>query len=267
MDRIQIVGILNVTPDSYVPESRAMDVEVALLRAEGMVRDGADIIEIGGESTGPGSADVSAAEELERTIKVIRETKKRMPNISISIDTYKASVAEKAIEAGASIVNDVTAGRGDPKMFGVAAKAGVRVVLMYAKDPTPRTSVQETRYDDVVRTIKSFLTERKQAAVDAGIESSYIILDPGLGHFVSLLPEYSFEILARLEEFADLGSPILLSPSRKSFLAGRENVKAADRLPATIAASAIAALHGASFIRTHDVQAIRRALEVVEQVR
>lgn len=264
---VQIVGILNVTPDSYVEHGRYQGVDAAVARAKEMIAEGADVIEIGGESTGPGSKDVSAAAELERTIIVIREIKKSMPKTVISIDTYKASVSQKAIEAGASIVNDVTAGRGDRDLFAVVAKAGVRLILMYAKDPTPRTTVEERRYDDVVMTIKKFLAERKEAALAAGIDSSKIILDPGLGHFVSALPDYSFQIIARLREFEDLGCPLFVSPSRKSFLAGAEQLPTTDRLPATLAVSAIAVLHGAAYIRTHDVAATRRAVEAAERIR
>jgi len=261
-----IVGVLNVTPDSYVEKGKYVGVEAALKRAEEMRADGADWIEVGGESTGPGSKDVTGEEEIHRTIPVIKEIKRAMPKINISIDTYKAPVAAAALREGAAMVNDVTAGRADPELFGVVAASQASIVLMYAKDPTPRTTIEPRMYDDVIVTIREFLLRRKQAAIDAGIPASRIILDPGLGHFVSSLSEYSFEILRRLPELVDLGCPLFVSPSRKSFLAGEGNLPVAARLPATIAASVLAAEHGASFIRTHDVREVKRALNVLEQI-
>lgn len=236
-------------------------------RAGRLLAEGADILEVGGESTGPASKDVSAAEEMRRVVPVAEALHRKFPDATISVDTWKAAVAEAALAAGASMINDVTAGRGDARMFSVVARTEVRVVLMYAKDPTPRTTVEAQEYDDVAATIKTFLRGRRDAAVAAGIDASRIILDPGLGHFVSSLPRYSFQIIARLREFADLGCPLLLSPSRKSFLAGKDNLPVRDRLPETIAASAIAVLNGASFIRTHDVLEVRRGIEVAENIR
>lgn len=266
---ISIVGILNVTPDSYFDGGKWNSLEMALKKAEEMIAEGADWIEVGGESTGPNSKDISLQEEIDRTINVIKEIRKRWGSVNISVDTYKSEVAHQAIAAGATMVNDVTAGRGDANMFAeVAGFAKVaKVVLMYAKDPTPRTTIDLVQYKDVIATIKKFLSERIDAAVAAGISRDRIIIDPGLGHFVSSDPKYSFEIIARLEELLSLGCPIFLSPSRKSFLSGKENLPPVDRLPATIAASAIAVLDGASFIRTHDVRAVKRACEAAEMMR
>lgn len=232
-----------------------------------MLAEGADVIEIGGESTGPNSPDVPVEEELRRTIPVIREVKRMHPRAVIAIDTYKSRVALEAIAAGATMVNDVTAGRSDREMFqALAAASDVSLVLMYAKDRTPRTLIAERNYNDVVAEIATFLRERRNAAVAAGVPQESIILDPGLGHFVSSDAHYSFTILARLEEFTPLQCPILVSPSRKSFLAGPENLKVADRLPGTIAASAIAVLHGARYVRTHDIAAVRRGCEVAMEM-
>lgn len=259
-----IVGILNVTPDSYHDGGRFCTVEQAIERAGVMLAEGADVIEVGGESTGPGSENVSVEEELERTIPVIRAVLDRYPETVISIDTYKSPVASEAIGAGAMMVNDITAGRADPKMLSTVAGSNTQIVLMYAKDPTPRTTIMDVQYDDVIRTIMAFLCERKEAAVAAGIDSGCIIIDPGLGHFVSSDPQYSFQIIRELERFGDLQSPLLLSPSRKSFLAGPKNLPAAERLPATIVASAIAVMHGATYIRTHDVAAVKRGCEAIK---
>ncbi len=232
-----------------------------------MLAEGADIIEVGGESTGPSSPDVPLEEELKRTIPVIRAIKRAYPQAVIAIDTYKSRVALEAIAAGVTMVNDVTAGRGDREMFrALAAASGVTLVLMYAKDQTPRTTIAEHHYEDVIGTITAFLRERRDAAIAAGVSQERIILDPGLGHFVSSDPHYSFTILARLGEFTALQCPILVSPSRKSFLAGSQNLKVADRLPGTIAASAIAVLHGARFVRTHDIAAVRCGCEVAMNI-
>lgn len=266
MGNIRIVGILNVTPDSYVEHGAYASVEAAVARANEMLAEGADIVEIGGESTGPGSKDVDLAEELRRTIPSIRAIRAAHPTAVLSIDTYRADVARAAIAEGVTVVNDVTAGRFDQQMYSVVSSTNARIILMYAKDNTPRTTVEDRRYDDVMATVGAFLRERMQAAHNAGIAPDRIILDPGLGHFVSAIPAYSFEIIARLEELSSLGCPILLSPSRKSFLAGAEKLPPSERLPGTIAASALAVLHGASYIRTHDVRPVRQAVEAAKQV-
>ncbi|MDB4978527.1 MAG: folP [Candidatus Peribacteria bacterium] len=261
-----IIGILNVTPDSYHDGGRYLNPEAAMARVEEMIGQGADIIEVGGESTGPGSADVFVLEEMQRVIPVVMAIRMVYPQVVISVDTHKSQVAAEAIKSGASLINDVTAGRADPKMFSVVADAKASIVLMYAKDKTPRTTREERQYDDVVETVLDFLAERKAAAMSAGIHPSRIILDPGLGHFVSADAAYSFEILARLKEFLSLGCPLLLSPSRKSFIAGAENIPVAGRLPGTIAASAIAVLHGATYIRTHDVAEVRQGAGIAAAV-
>ncbi|TSC59553.1 MAG: dihydropteroate synthase [Candidatus Peregrinibacteria bacterium Greene0416_62] len=279
---LQIVGILNVTPDSYYDGGMWNAVGAALKRAKEMLKEGADWIEIGGESTGPKSKDVSLEQELARVIPVIDAIHKKFPEAKLSVDTYKSAIAREAIAAGVTMVNDVTAGRGDAEMFGTIAQSQIAhsnisgqanrksqiplLVLMYSKDSTPRTTIAETQYKDVVATIRAFLKARRDAAIAAGIPADRIILDPGLGHFVSSIPKYSYEILARLSEFKDLDCPLFISPSRKSFLAGSENLPVSERLPATIAASMIAALNGARYIRTHDVADIRRACAVIEQL-
>lgn len=267
MPSVTIVGVLNVTPDSYYDGGKFAAHDAALKQAERLMVEGADIIEIGGQSTGPGSVDVSAEEELKRVMPVIESIARSLPSARLSIDTWQADVARRAIEAGVTMVNDVTAGRGDAAMFSTLQDRDVSVVLMYAKDLTARTTVRDERYTSVVDTIMRFLRERSQAATDAGIAPERLILDPGLGHFVSSDSKYSFEILARLKDFLDLGHPLLVSPSRKSFLAGREKLSTAERLPGTIAASAIAVLNGASYIRTHDVGEVRRGCEIAEAIK
>ncbi len=265
MAKVAIVGILNTTPDSYFDGGHYTDIGKAVLRAGQLLQEGADYIEVGGESSGPKSQDVSLEEELQRVIPVVEAIRETYPHARIAVDTYKAAVAKQAIERNVSLINDVTAGRGDPEMFTVVAASGASLVLMYSKDPTARTTIDEREYDDVIATVKTFLQARKEAAITAGVRAEKILVDPGLGHFVSADSKYSFELLAHLEEFASI-APVYISPSRKSFLAGQENLGVGDRLPGTIAASAIAVLHGAKFIRTHDVAQIRRGCEIAEAV-
>ena len=263
----QIIGILNVTPDSYYDGGKYDQVERAVRRAGEMLGAGADIIEIGGESTGPGSRDVPADGEAGRVMPVIAAIRRAYPDARLSVDTYKSAVAKEALSLGVSMVNDVTAGRGDAALFSVVAPSDAQIVLLYAKDPTARTTVGNRRYGDVVAEVSAFLAERCDAAVAAGIPAhGRIILDPGLGHFVSVDPRYSFEIIARLSAFRALGCPLLLSPSRKSFLAGGEKLPPGGRLPGTVAASAIAGLFGAFYIRTHDVAEVRRGCEIAAEI-
>ena len=260
MKTVQIVGILNTTPDSYFDGGKYDAVDAAVSRATEMIAEGADIVEIGGESTGPGAKDVSLQQEIDRTIPIIQAIRKAHPDARLSIDTYKAQLARQAIGYGVSMVNDVTAGRGDADMFDVIAQTGVDYILMYAKDETPRTTVQHTEYANVIETVSTFLQERITAAKNAGIDVSQIIIDPGMGHFLSADPKYSFEIIANLHTFTGI-APVFVSPSRKSFLAGTENVSPKDRLPATIVATLKCVDEGAMYIRTHDVADIRRSLE------
>lgn len=229
-----------------------------------MLGEGADIVEIGGESTGPNSKDVSPEEERSRALPVLIEARKRWADLPISIDTAKSTIAKEALDAGAAMINDVTAGRGDSAMFQVVAvhPSKPKLVLMHAKDSASRTTIEARHYDDVMGTVIEFLEKQIEIALEAGVQRSQIILDPGLGHFLSSEAKYSYTILAQLSRLAALGFPILVSPSRKSFLAGPENLKASDRLAGTIAASAIAILNGAHSIRTHDVAEVRRGCEV-----
>jgi len=264
---VRIVGVLNITPDSFHDGGKYVEPSLAVERAGEMLRDGADILEVGGESTGPRSLDVSLDQELTRIGPVLRALREAFPKAALSVDTYKSGVASEALKHGVTLINDVTAGRSDPELLNVVAQSSASLVLMYAKDETPRTTIAEKEYDDVLRTMMSFLRERTEVALAAGLTRERLLVDPGLGHFVSSTPRYSFEILARLPELLTLGYPVFLSPSRKSFLAGREQLKTVDRLPGTVAASAIAVLHGATYIRTHDVKEVSRGCEIAEEVR
>ncbi len=264
-ERIAVVAILNATPDSYHSAGRSLDPAALARYAQKAIADGADILDIGGESTGPDSPEVTAQEELSRILPLLQLIRTRFPHTWISVDTTKAIVAQVALIAGADMVNDVSAGRADPAMFSVIARSKCPYVLMYAKDPTPRTTKADLQYDDVIATIHRFLEERLMEAMKKGIAPSQMIVDPGLGHFVSSDPKYSYEIIRRLREFSDLG-PVFLSPSRKSFLAGPKNLPVEDRLPATLEATGSAVQNGARFIRTHDTRATRDVVDAVLRV-
>lgn len=215
----EYMGVLNLTPDSFSDGGRFDGLggsENVVEVAKQMVKDGASILDMGGESTGPGSKEVTLEEELARVIPAIRAVRAALPEVTISIDTWKSEVARQALLAGADMVNDVTAGRGDPKMFSVVAAAGVPMVLMYSKQNSPRTDREVVDYEDVMATVKEFLKERVALARAAGVKE--VIVDPGMGAFVSGDPKYSFELIDRIEELQELGCPILVGASRKGFL-------------------------------------------------
>lgn len=257
------MGILNITPDSFSDGGQYFGFDAAMDRACAMAKEGASIIDVGGESTGPGSVSVSPKEEIDRVMPVIQKLSQVLPkNIIISIDTWKAQVAAAALASGARMVNDVTALRGDADMVKIVARAQCPIVLMYAKDAMPRTTRDLVQYDDVVRTIFLFLQERIDYAVRAGVHLDNIVIDPGMGAFVSGDARYSFEILQRLHEFSVFKKLILVGASRKSFLGGT----IADRCEAGLACAALAVAHGASIIRTHDVQETVRALHAINSL-
>lgn len=247
-----IMGVLNLTPDSFSDGGKFNNPVQAIKKALQIEKEGADIIDIGGESTGPSSKNISLKEELRRTIPILKKIRKQT-NIPISIDTYKAEVARQAIEEGADMINDVTALRGDHNMAKIAAKYDCPIVLMYSKDSSPRTTIKNKHYKDIIQTIREFLMDRTNYAKTHGISPKNIILDPGMGQFISAIPKYSFEIIARLNELKKIGYPILIGISRKSFLGG----KIKDRDKKSLGITAIAYLNGANIIRTHDVKGIK----------
>ena len=263
-----VMGILNVTPDSFSDGGKFLEPSPAVARATGMLDEGAGIIDIGGESTRPGADPVSPEEERRRVLPVIRGLLDARPEATVSIDTYRASTAEAALDAGAGIVNDVTALDGDPRMADVVASAGCRVVLMHMKGE-PKSMQKDPHYDDVVREVKDFLAERVESAVATGIEPENIILDPGIGFGKNL--EHNLMLIKFLGEIAGLGFPILFGASRKSMFgkipgAGSLDT-AAERLSGTVAANLLAYERGASIFRVHDVRENREALAVAEAVR
>lgn len=240
----KFMGVVNVTPDSFSDGGRFSEGGESVLEVVSqMISDGAEVIDVGGESTGPGSSDVSLEEELSRVVSVIADIRKANPEVIISIDTWKSEVAEAAAKAGATMINDVTAGRGDARIAKVAVDHNLPLVLMYSKDDAPRTTGESVEYEDVIMTIKSFLKERVEWARGQGVKN--IIIDPGMGAFLSANPKYSFEVMDRIEEFRELGCPILVGISRKSCLGE-------DRLGGTLA-STLALKGRVDYLRVHDV--------------
>jgi len=254
-DKKTIMGILNITPDSFSDGGQFIRIKDYELRIKQMISSGVGIIDIGGESTGPGSPDVSLEEEMGRIKPVVDYINKNKltDKISFSIDTYKSEVAEYALQNGFKMVNDVTALRGDPKMIDILVKYKPYVILMYSKDNTPRTTTESVEYDDVIASIKTFLVDQISILIQAGFPEEKIIIDPGMGMFVSANPDYSFEIIDRLHELKQLSYPILVGVSRKSFLGGEVE----DRDPASAKYTKKALQNGADIVRVHNVELIK----------
>jgi dihydropteroate synthase len=257
----RVMGIVNVTPDSFSDGGQFSQTTKAIDHALKLVEEGADILDIGGESTRPNATPVSLQEELDRVIPVIGALAKQV-SIPISIDTYKPQVMQAAIHAGASIVNDVRALQEEGALH-VVAKSNVGVCLMHMQG-TPQTMQQNPHYNDVVNDVKSFLKARLQASIGAGIRASNILLDPGFGF--GKTREHNITLLQYLESFADLGQPLLVGLSRKSVLGQVTGNDVDARLYASIAASVIAAQKGAKILRVHDVKATIEALKVVAAI-
>jgi dihydropteroate synthase len=255
-----LAGVLNVTPDSFSDGGDFLDPERASARAAAMLDEGAQIIDVGGESTRPGSDPVSPEEELRRVVPVIRGIMAERPEAIVSIDTYRAGTAEAALQAGASVVNDVSALRRDPGMPDVVADAGCPVILMHMLGE-PKTMQRDPHYDDVVREVRDFLAGRAERAVAVGVEEENIILDPGIGFGKTL--EHNLVLLRHLDSLVELGFPVLVGASRKTFIGKITGVEEArERVFGTVAANVIACARGATFFRVHDVRANREALAV-----
>ncbi|MGA2193349.1 MAG: dihydropteroate synthase [Nitrospirota bacterium] len=266
--RTHIMGVLNITPDSFSDAGRfmpggsadcGMAVEAALMMAD----DGADIIDIGGESTRPGAGLVTTREELARVLPVIQGIREHS-GVPISIDTYKSKTASEAVAAGASIINDISGLGFDDKMAGVAYATGAAVVLQHIKG-TPDDMQKDPHYDDVVSEVAAFLEERAGKALLAGISRDRIIIDPGIGF--GKTAEHNLALINRLDVIAGLGYPVLLGTSRKAFI-GRltGGAPASDRLEGTVASSVIGIVRGANIIRVHDVKAAARAATVADAI-
>jgi dihydropteroate synthase len=256
---IRIMGILNVTPDSFSDGGRYLDAAAAIEHGLALAEEGAAIIDVGGESTRPGAVAVETAEELRRVVPVIEGLVAARVDAVISIDTSKLEVARAALDAGATFVNDVTAFRGSPGMAELVAARGAECALTHMQGE-PRTMQREPRYDDVVGEVRGFLAARVAVALAAGIERERIVVDPGIGFGKTVA--HNLELLDRLGELSVLGQPILIGTSRKSFLGALAGARDPDRLAGTIATNVIALLRGASVFRVHDVGAVHDALEV-----
>lgn len=262
LDRPRIMGILNVTPDSFYDGGRHLAPESAAGRAREMAEAGADIVDVGAESTRPGAREVPVEEEWSRLAPVL-EALDGLP-VPISVDTRKAEVARRAVEAGAVIVNDVSGLSHDEEMPGVAARTEVGVVLMHMRG-TPATMQEDTRYDDLMGEVAGALQASLRRAETAGCEPDRLVVDPGIGFGKSA--RGSLELMARLGELHRLGRPVLVGPSRKSFIGRTLDLPEEERVEGTIAACVSAWERGARIFRVHDVEAVRRALELAAAIR
>ena len=253
------MGIVNVTPDSFSDGGLYLDADAALAHGRELAAAGADVLDVGGESTRPGADAVPAAEELRRVRPVVEALS--AAGHTVSIDTSKASVAEAALDAGARIVNDVTALRGDPELAPLCAERGCDVVLMHMLG-TPRTMQEDPRYGDVVEDVKAFLAERIEHAIAAGIGQERIWIDPGIGFGKTL--EHNLELLARLGELRELGRPVIVGTSRKRFIGAITGREPDARIGGTVASNVLALANGADAFRVHDVAEVAEALRVAE---
>jgi len=282
--RTYVMGILNITPDSFSgdgllpppspPRSREGNKvgAGALEQARSFLASGADILDVGGESTRPGSEPVNAEAEMERVIPVIHTIVKEFPNALISIDTYKAAVADEALKAGAHIVNDVWGLRADPELAGVAAKHKVPVILMHNRSNPATVEVREqlgnayigAEYEDLIEDVKRELLDSVNLAKQAGIESGRIILDPGIGFGKTV--EHNLELINHLDEIRSLGYPVLLGPSRKSFIGFTLDLPPDQRVEGTAATISVGITRGADIIRVHDVEHMVRIAKMTDAI-
>jgi dihydropteroate synthase len=262
-NRVLVMGVVNVTPDSFYDGGCYFHHEAAIERGLRMADEGADIVDVGGESTRPGSRSAPVQEEMDRVLPVVEGIRNRSP-VHISIDTTKADVAEEAISLGAGIINDISALRFDERMAAVAARTGAFVVLMHMRE-RPESMQRKPTYTDVVKEIRSFLAERIRVSVEAGIAEERVFIDPGIGFGKTL--DHNLSILRDLAHLTDLGRPILVGLSRKSFLGAILDAPPDERIEGTIAANAVAIFNGASIIRVHDAKEGRRTADVAARLR
>lgn len=261
--RTYIMGILNVTPDSFYDGGRFLDAKKALEQGIKMAEDGADIIDVGGQSTRPGSDSVSVEEELSRVIPVIKSLAKEI-DIPISVDTYKSEVAKKALDSGASMVNEISALRFDSEMRKVIKDFDVPVILMHIKG-TPKDMQKNPYYDDLFEEITGYLKEAIRIAKNSGIDENKIIIDPGIGFGKRL--EDNLKILKNLSLLKSLKKPILVGPSRKSFIGKILDLPEEKRLEGSLAALSVAVMNGANIVRVHDVKESKRVAKIVDSIK
>jgi len=257
-----IMGILNTTPDSFSDGGRFFTLDDAVDHALAMARDGSAIVDVGGESTRPGSDPVTVEEELRRTIPVIERLAETVPAL-ISIDTMKASVARRALDAGAALVNDVSALRHDAAMAALVAERGCSLCLMHMRGE-PKTMQDDPQYDDVVDEVCSFLEDRLAHAVDAGVREEQILLDPGIGF--GKTAEHNLRLLKHLDRVVAIGRPVMLGASRKRFLGAILGVEPGERIVGTVATTALGVVSGAAVVRVHDVRPNFEALRVTQAI-
>ncbi|HKO85491.1 MAG TPA: dihydropteroate synthase [Actinomycetota bacterium] len=258
--RCLVMGVVNVTPDSFSDGGRYLDPEAAVAHGLALVAEGADLLDVGGESTRPGATDVPEAVELERVLPVVEELA-RTAEVPVSIDTRKAAVAAAALAAGATMVNDVSAGRHDPDLLGVAADAKVPLVLMHMLG-TPATMQDDPRYDDVVAEVEAFLAERCRAAEAAGVDQQALVVDPGIGF--GKRDQDNYALLDQLARFTRLGHPVMVGTSRKGFIGRALDSPADQRVEGTAATVVWAVERGARIVRVHDVAPMVRAVRMTE---
>ncbi len=255
------MGVVNVTPDSFSDGGLYLDPGRAVEHGRELAAQGADVLDIGGESTRPGAAEVSEEEELARVVPVVEGL--AQDGVPISIDTSKLAVADAALSAGASMVNDVTALRADPGIAGLCSDRDAELVLMHMQGD-PRTMQEDPSYDDVVDDVKAFLAERMSFAVAEGVPEERIWLDPGIGFGKTV--EHNLELLRRLAELTELGRPLLVGTSRKSLIGKLTGADVGGRLGGTIASCALAVANGAGMLRVHDVREVREGMEVAAAI-
>jgi dihydropteroate synthase len=256
----KLMGVVNVTPDSFSDGGLFLDAEAAIAHGRELAEQGAEILDVGGESTRPGAVEVSAEEELARVLPVVRG----LAGIAtVSIDTSKAAVAEAALDAGASIVNDVTALRRDPGIGTLCAERDAGLILMHMQGD-PRTMQEDPSYDDVVDDVEAFLAQRMEAAIGVGVAEELIWLDPGIGFGKTL--DHNLELLRRLGELRELGRPLVVGTSRKSFIGKIDGSDVDDRIGGTIASSVLAAAEGADVLRVHDVAETAQATRMTSAI-
>ena len=259
-----VMGIVNVTPDSFSDGGKFFSPEDAISHASKLISQGADIIDIGGESTRPGAEQVSETEELNRVIPVIEKIRDENPKILISIDTTKALVAEHAIEVGADIINDVSGFSFDNNMIETVARFNVPVIIMHMKGK-PQNMQLNPEYKDVINEILDFFKKKIKVAIQSGINRRMIILDPGIGFGKTV--EHNFELLSRLNEFNVLELPIMIGPSRKSFIGITLDLPPEDRIEGTAAAVSAGVMNGATIVRVHDVKSMKRVVKIIDKIR
>lgn len=258
------MGVLNVTPDSFSDGGEFFAAKDAIQQAMNLISNGAHIIDVGGESSRPGAVPLSIPDELERVVPVIKGIRERSPEILISIDTYKSEVAGQAIESGANIVNDISGLGFDKNMPNIIAGTGVPVIIMHMQG-MPNNMQNNPDYNNLIADICSFFSNQVDLAISAGIKKDQIILDPGIGFGKTM--DHNFKLIQQLNQFSSLGFPLMVGPSRKSFIGNFLNVDINERIEGTAAVVVASIMNGARIVRVHDIKEIKRVVQVVDKIR